>query len=237
MYAKLFLPFVATSLTSFQIPLPKDIFTRTDTAIVFHAQKYENDATQLDVARLRASPLNSFSISSAIDMPTTSSSKVLAFVPIIKISNDLDSCKNALEVAQMKISDSTVAKASLLLVKEVLSSSTYDTASFKKAFNRYSDNIVIPGGQSSATPNTVSPSSAQTQMYLLRNNILTSVQNTREDIADGLKSSAITEEDVEDALSDLSEAIASLQDYIGLSDPDDVQMAKDIVRSSRSESK
>jgi len=161
-----------------------------------------------------------------LDDSDAKANKVILLVPIVSISQDFTHIGNVLE--SQFVSSEDAAK-----LYRILMDSKYSTSAFKKLFNRYSDNIFytdtdranlyLAGG--------AIPTSRQTQQYLLRNDILTSIENLREDLM-LMTSQVIDRQDIDDAVSDLNSAINSLSDYLSLADPNDVERAKDILKSS-----
>ena len=162
------------------------------------------------------------------------SNKAILFVPIQRISNDLNNCRDLLcELRSKAISDGGVEQ-SLLAMKSTLESSEYQDIYFKKIFNRYSDNIFYSNSDQANLylGGGSLPNSRQTQQYMLRNDILTGVQNTREDIQE-LIEKGVNAQSLADAIDDIDASISSLEEYIGLCDPQDVELAKKILQSDR----
>lgn len=154
--------------------------------------------------------------------------KVILLVPIIDIEKDIQS------VSQLITADAS----NLLKANSLLTNKKFDTAPFKKTFNRYSDNIyysdperanIYLGG--GAVPNT-----QQTTQYLFRNSALTAIGDIKEDVKllldDIKKNVVIDEQAVADAVDDCREALEALTSYLELADPADVKEARSIVYSA-----
>ena len=157
------------------------------------------------------------------DDSDASSNKVILMVPIVSILKDLDFIGDSLKTYD-------ISEDKLENVRQILFNSKYSTAFFKKTFNRYSDNIFYSDSDRANLylAGGAIPTSRQTQLYLLRNDILTSIENLRDDIL-SMKGQVIEKQDIDDALSDLKTARDSLLDYLSLSDPNDVKLAKEIL--------
>ena len=154
--------------------------------------------------------------------------KVILLVPIIDIEKDIQS------VSQLITADAS----SLSRANVILTNKKFDTAPFKKTFNRYSDNIyysdperanIYLGG--GAVPNT-----QQTTQYLFRNSALTAIGDIKEDVLllldDFKKNRDIDPQAVADAVDDCREALEALTSYLELADPVDVKEARSIVYST-----
>ena len=154
--------------------------------------------------------------------------KVILLVPIVDILKDIESVSKLISANE----------ADLARANDILTNKKFDTAPFKKAFNRYSDNIYysdperaniyLAGG---AVPNT-----QQTTQYLFRNSALTSIGDVKEDVKllldDVKKKKAIDPQTVADAIDDCREALEAMVSYFELADPADVKEARSIVYNS-----
>jgi hypothetical protein len=154
--------------------------------------------------------------------------KVILLVPIIDIEKDIQTVSKLI----------TADASNLLEANTILTNKKFDTAPFKKTFNRYSDNIyysdperanIYLGG--GAVPNT-----QQTTQYLFRNSALTAIGDIKEDVKllldDIKKNIAIDQQSVADAVDDCREALEALTSYLELADPVDVKEARSIVYST-----
>ena len=151
--------------------------------------------------------------------------KVILLVPIVDILKDIETVSKLISANE----------ADLIKANEILTNKKFDTAPFKKTFNRYSDNIYysdperaniyLAGG---AVPNT-----QQTTQYLFRNSALTSIGDVKEDVRflleDVKKKKVIDPQTVADAVDDCREALEAMTSYFELADPVDVKEARTIV--------
>ena len=161
------------------------------------------------------------------------STKALLLVPIVEISRDLELVSVCLTAPKA----SSMAQAGRLLQQPKMSS----LKMLKATFNRYSDNIFYEDARQAnvylgggTTPNTL-----QTQQYLYRNAVLSSLANLRQDVAE---LEALSEgelqtrvEDLSDAVSDLREVQTALSSYLKLADPEALSTASAIVYDRQDE--
>lgn len=162
------------------------------------------------------------------------SNKAILFVPILKISEELNQCKSLLNELSTIKDVQPLAVRLLKDIKDVLDSSEFQDKIFKKIFNRYSDNIFYSNSDQANLylGGGSLPDSRQTQQYMLRNDVLTGIQNVRDDVY-GLLTNGLDEQSLEDALDDVNSCLSSLEEYMSLCDPQDVALAMKILRSKR----
>jgi hypothetical protein len=165
---------------------------------------------------------------------STPSNTAILFTPILKISNTIEDCKHSLERIWTHSDDEVKAQSILRCINDQLAGSEFDAINFKKAFNRYADNIFYsdPSQANLYLGGGALPGSRQTQQYLLRNDILTYIQNAKEDMESTLSQKPLSMQDVEDLKDDLDKALESLQEYFNLANPEDVDLGKKIIASS-----
>ena len=153
--------------------------------------------------------------------------KVLLLVPIIEIENEM--------VKIDKLLGGSIDKTRLELAQRILLEPKYGSKVFKKIFNRYSDNIFYTNSKQANLylAGGTTPSSQQTTQYLFRNSILTAIEFVQQDIAELLdsieKNGAVSEQDVQDAASDLADASKALKSYLLLADPEDLAVARQLL--------
>ena len=101
--------------------------------------------------------------------------KVISLIPIMEINKDVE------EVTQLIRTHQT---SDLSKAFDILSNNKFDTIRFKKTFNRYSDNIFYTDSRQANLylNGGAIPSSQQTQQYLYRNSILTSINDIKQDL-------------------------------------------------------
>jgi hypothetical protein len=152
--------------------------------------------------------------------------KTFLLFPIIEIQRDV---QNVLAVLKEQ-----PTKESFTKITQILSQNKYEKATFKKIFNRYSDNIFYqdPRRANLYLAGGAMPSSTQTQQYLYRNEALTSITNVRDDVNMLLNDVSIEKQAVDDTIDDCLEAVDALTSYLRLADPRDVVAATDLLKIS-----
>lgn len=163
---------------------------------------------------------------------------VLLLIPIIDIKNDLQMISDLI---------SQPTYVSLSKAHALLDSSSYDTKQLKKTFNRYADNIYYsdPDRANLYLGGGAVPDTKQTEKYLLRNEVITNINNLHDDIdillgaahqRGGSSSSKekkgstgrdldATDQDYIDTVDDCRTALDSIQQYLSLVDIDDLELA------------
>lgn len=145
-------------------------------------------------------------------------------LPIIRIERQIDS-----------LFDAAQSPAKWGEIASVLSTSTYATKDLKKAFNFYSDNIYYSDDSRANVYllGGATPESAQTEQYLLRNEIITAVQNALLEANYLVKESAKPEGEADtdpgDLVDYLRTAKNSLREYLARADTRDIATAKKLL--------
>lgn len=127
-------------------------------------------------------------------------------------------------------------------MKDILSQNRYDKVSLKKAFNRYADNIFYTTDNAERANIYLAggalPDTKQTEQYLLRNEILTNIENIKEDIDNLIsnENSAFNEQDYRDAQDDFRETLNSFSEYFKYSNPDDLRLAQELFLKQQTNS-
>ena len=126
----------------------------------------------------------------------------------------------------------TSDKNDLKKAVEIITNSKYDTVIFKKTFNRYSDNIFNTDSKRANVylAGGASPSSIQTQQYLLRNSALTAIANLRQDLIEFQDNDFIVDpEDLKDTSDDCRIVTEAFSEYLKLADPADIAASSVVV--------
>jgi len=150
-----------------------------------------------------------------------STTRYFLLLPIVDLYEDvLDASK------QVK----TKSLQSFKTISTILSQTKFDKVAMKKTFNRYGDNIYYssPERANIYLAGGALPGTVQTEQYMLRNDVITNVENLREDIANILKQSTGSwdEQEIEDMADDFRETLQSLESYLERTNPDDLKFAK-----------
>jgi len=159
---------------------------------------------------------------------------VLLLIPIVNIKNDLQMISDLI---------SQPSYINLSKAHTLLTSSSYDTKQLKKTFNRYADNIYYsnPDRANLYLGGGAVPDTKQTEKYLLRNEVITNINNLHDDIDTLLLEAAnqkgsngkgsttddidATDQDYIDTMDDCRTALESMQQYLSLVDIDDLELA------------
>ena len=176
-----------------------------------------------------------------MDFDDSTTNKEVLLVPIVRIDLDFNIIKALFEEMDSSSFASPDNLKKLNQVLEILSKPDYSKKNFKALFNRYSDNIFYtnPDQANIYLAGGTPPNSRQTEQYLLRNQVLNSVEFIRNDaesmLIDVKSDSRIStdwEQVIIDTISDLEEGKNALKEYLKLADPRDVELATKIVMSS-----
>ena len=114
---------------------------------------------------------------------TESTQRFFLLVPIVELyENIVDASTILLD------NKNNIPISKLQEIKAILEQKSFDSAAMKKTFNRYGDNIYYadPARANVYLAGGALPGTVQTEQYLLRNDIITNVQNLRSDITDFL---------------------------------------------------
>ncbi len=140
-------------------------------------------------------------------------------VPILKVNSDL-----------VKVNAAVHDRNQWKQVQEILSASSYEKVTFKKAFNAYGDNIYYndPERANLYLAGGATPGNEQSLAYLLRNEILTNVEALRVEINYLLKDTS-ADEDSSDLVAYAKRAADAMQEYLDLVPPDQLKAAREIL--------
>lgn len=155
------------------------------------------------------------------DMISESTARYFLLLPIVDFYEDILDASKLVEVKTLQ---------SFQSVDKILIQTKFDKIPMKKVFNRYGDNIYYssPDRANIYLAGGALPGTVQTEQYMLRNDVMTNVENLREDIAGILKqgSGSWSEQEIEDMRDDFRETLQSLESYLDRTNPDDLKFAK-----------
>ena len=168
-----------------------------------------------------------------------STKRYFLLVPIVELYESILEASSLLQEGGNKIPLNKLQE-----VKSILAQGKFDSGALKKTFNRYGDNIYYadPARANVYLAGGALPGTVQTEQYLLRNDIITNVQNIRSDITDFLAGSSSSERDLEDQgrgqemadmVDDFQETLRAFRSYLDRAGAEDLQAATDIVKSQR----
>ena len=143
-------------------------------------------------------------------------------VPILKIEKDLADVKNLVNEG---------SRTSWEKALTMLQSDRFEKINFKKTFNKYGDNIYYsdPDRANLYLNGGATPKTEQSIAYLLRNDILTNVENLRAELEYLLKSGDSETEDLYSYTDIVNSAMAK---YLAIVPPNELEEARRIVSSS-----
>jgi hypothetical protein len=140
-------------------------------------------------------------------------------VPIVKIDQELVQVKDL-------VHDTDNVKDSWSTALSILQQPTYDKIAFKKTFNKYGDNIYYadPDRANLYLGGGATPKTEQSLAYLLRNDVLTNVENLRAELEYLLKNGKITE--TEDLYQYADVATSAMKKYLAIVPPNELAEAR-----------
>jgi len=150
-------------------------------------------------------------------------------VPILKIDNELNEVKTLVRSGgESKPSNEAMSKALAILEQP-----TYDKINFKKTFNKYGDNIYYndPDRANMYLGGGATPKTEQSIAYLLRNDVLTNMENLRAELAYLIKSD---ETETEDLYSYADICTSAMKKYLAQVPPSQLKEAERILASEKS---
>lgn len=143
-------------------------------------------------------------------------------VPILKIEQDLAEVKTL-------VNEGTPDAWTKAL--KILQTERFDKVNFKKTFNKYGDNIYYsdPDRANAYLGGGASPKTEQSIAYLLRNDILTNMENLRAELEYLLKSEDSETEDLYSYSDIVNSAMAK---YLAIVPPNELDDARRMLSSS-----
>ena len=148
----------------------------------------------------------------------------LMLVPILGISNDLD------RIDQLVFKESSVMDA-WKEARQILSKPEYEKSAFKKIFNRYGDNIYYsdPDRANVYLGGGATPKSEQSLAYLLRNEILTNIEDMQAELDYLIKT---PDESTEDLRKMVQTARDAMKRYLAVVPPSELEKAQRLLAES-----
>ena len=144
-------------------------------------------------------------------------------VPILKIDQEL------VDVKQLVHSNDNT-KDSWSKALKILQQPTYEKIAFKKTFNKYGDNIYYsdPDRANAYLLGGATPKTEQSLAYLLRNDVLTNIENLRAELEYLIKSG---ETETDDLFTYADVATSAMKKYLAIVPPNELQQAKEILKT------
>lgn len=151
-------------------------------------------------------------------------------VPIVQIANDLTTVNTLVRV------DANDRPASWTKAQTILAQPQYQKLAFKKIFNAYGDNIYYsdPDRANAYLGGGATPKNEQSMAYLLRNDVLTNLENLQAELDYLLKPSTPDTEGPEDLYSYAQTAKTAMDKYLTLAPPNELKAAMEMIASTTS---
>lgn len=149
-------------------------------------------------------------------------------VPILTIQSDLDQVREL-------VRDETNRRSSLAQADAILSKPQFEKILFKKTFNAFADNIYYsdPDRANAYLGGGAVPKSEQSIAYLLRNDVLTNVENLQAEVTYLMKEEkAGNSLEVDDLYTYAKVCSEGMISYLELVPPGEIKLAKEMVSSS-----
>lgn len=145
-------------------------------------------------------------------------------VPILDIQSDLEKVQALLK--------ESVSLPNLTQAYEILTKTQFDKKQFKKTFNAFADNIYYsdPDRANAYLGGGAVPKNEQSIAYLLRNDVLTQLENLQAEVAFLIKEAkAGNELEVDDLFSYSNATVEGMVKYLELVPPTEIKIAKDLI--------
>lgn len=149
-------------------------------------------------------------------------------VPIVQIATDLTTVNTLVRV------DANDRTASWTKAQTILAQPQYQKLAFKKIFNAYGDNIYYsdPDRANAYLGGGASPKNEQSMAYLLRNDVLTNLENLQAELDYLLKPSTPDTEGPEDLFGYAQTAKTAMDKYLTLAPPNELKAAMEMLAST-----
>jgi hypothetical protein len=152
-------------------------------------------------------------------------------IPILKIDQELNEIKTLVHSGD---NNSKPSKDAMSKALTILQSPTYDKITFKKTFNKYGDNIYYsdPDRANMYLGGGATPKNEQSIAYLLRNDILTSMENLRAELEFLIKTTEEENESREDLYTYADIVTSAMKKYLAQVPPNELKEAQQALVSS-----
>ncbi|VEU43034.1 unnamed protein product [Pseudo-nitzschia multistriata] len=150
-------------------------------------------------------------------------------VPILKIDKELNEIRTLVRSGgENKPSNEAMSQALAILQQP-----TYEKVNFKKTFNKYGDNIYYsdPDRANLYLGGGATPKTEQSIAYLLRNDVLTNMENLRAELEYLIKSE---ENEIEDLYSYADICTSAMKKYLAQVPPQQLKEAERLLSSEQS---
>ena len=150
-------------------------------------------------------------------------------VPILKIDMEFNEIRSLVRSG----GESKPSKEAMSKALAILQQPTYDKINFKKTFNKYGDNIYYndPDRANLYLGGGATPKNEQSIAYLLRNDVLTNMENLRAELEYLIKSD---ENETEDLYSYADICTSAMKKYLAIVPPNELKEAQKVLSSEQS---
>ena len=155
-------------------------------------------------------------------------------VPILKIDQELNEINTLVHSGDNNNNSNKPSKDAMSKALTILQSPTYDKITFKKTFNKYGDNIYYsdPDRANAYLGGGATPKNEQSIAYLLRNDILTNMENLRAELEFLIKTPEEDNESVEDLYTYTAIVTSAMKKYLAIVPPNELKEAQAALLAS-----
>ena len=155
-------------------------------------------------------------------------------VPILKIDQELNEINTLVHSGGDNNNSNKPSKDAMSKALTILQSPTYDKITFKKTFNKYGDNIYYsdPDRANAYLGGGATPKNEQSIAYLLRNDILTNMENLRAELEFLIKTPEEENESVEDLYTYTAIVTSAMKKYLAIVPPNELKEAQEALLAS-----
>ena len=155
-------------------------------------------------------------------------------VPILKIDQELNEINTLVHSGDNNNNSNKPSKDAMSKALTILQSPTYDKITFKKTFNKYGDNIYYsdPDRANAYLGGGATPKNEQSIAYLLRNDILTNMENLRAELEFLIKTPEEENESVEDLYTYTAIVTSAMKKYLAIVPPNELKEAQAALAAS-----
>lgn len=150
-------------------------------------------------------------------------------VPILSIARDLDNVEQFVVTTTSSTSDDETKRQAWKQARQILSKPEFEKIAFKKIFNRYGDNIYYsdPDRANVYLGGGATPKTEQSLAYLLRNEILTTVEDMQAELDYLIKTP--DDESPDDLQSMIRTAQSAMKRYLQVVPPRELEKAQELL--------
>lgn len=155
-------------------------------------------------------------------------------VPILAMAQDLERIERLVVVGSHANENGSSTRQGWTEARRLLAQPQYEKVAFKKVFNKYGDNIYYsdPDRANVYLGGGATPKTEQSLAYLLRNEILTSIEDLQAELDYLIRTTE--DESTEDFQGLIRTARTAMQRYLEVVPPKELQKAKEFLAQEKS---